>query len=234
MGKIVCFDASSLGEKEYERLYSLCDNDRKTRANRYRNIDDKKRCVLAGILLRYAFWEKCINGVSDEKKTLSVNQPISQTNSFREVVVSKNEYGKPFIEGFDNFEFNISHSEKWVVVAYGETPIGVDVEKIRCDGELKKLAHRYFTAKERDYVFENEEDFYLRFSEIWTGKESYLKYKGVGISVPLDSVDVTELKGKGLFGTKHDEEYFLSWFTEDEKTSIRTVLLKDLFDCLIS
>ena len=43
---------------------------------------------------------------------------------------------------------------------------------------FSKLAHRFFSAKEAEYV---DGERYLRFFEVWSARESYVKYTGQGI-----------------------------------------------------
>jgi 4'-phosphopantetheinyl transferase len=216
-----------MSELEYALLYKGSFDERKSKADRYKDINDKKRCIVAGVLLDFAIRQKYFENVSNAGDFGNNAIKKSTLDNFR---ISKNKYGKPFIEGDFRFEFNISHSGKWVVIAYGETPVGVDVEKIRHDEEIKKLACRYFTENEIEYVFETENDFYLRFTEIWTGKESYLKYKGVGIGNGLKTVDVTVLKEKGLFCKQLDDEHYLSCFSDDNEYSIKFVSASEVVE----
>ncbi len=80
----------------------------------------------------------------------------------REILFTKN--GKPYTK--DMF-FNISHSEDLVVLALADCEIGIDIEKIR-DVDFK-IAEKYF-----DKVVSNNEEFF----DIWTKKESVIKYLG--------------------------------------------------------
>lgn len=41
----------------------------------------------------------------------------------------KGEYGKPHINGYPNFYYNISHTSNAIAVAIANNPIGVDIEK---------------------------------------------------------------------------------------------------------
>ncbi len=193
--KILCFDISSLCDSEYFFLYEKSTPERKARADRYRNADDKKRCIVAGALLSYA--------LSDQ-----VTPPPD------DFTIQKNEHGKPYIKEFSDFNFNLSHSGSYVVIGYGSSPIGIDVEEIRTDKDLKKVALRYFTKSELSYV--EEKDFEDRFFEIWTGKESYLKYLGTGLSKDMNTLDVLELKKTYLRTQNIGNGYYLSFFSTDE------------------
>ena len=106
------------------------------------------------------------------------------------IVFEKDEYGKPFLQGQEGFHFNISHSDRYVVCAVSDAPIGVDVEKIR---QVRlKVAERFFTESEKQYVFsgESEEMKCSRFFTVWTRKEAFVKRDGRGLRIPLDSFEV--------------------------------------------
>ncbi len=109
-----------------------------------------------------------------------------------------NQHGKPYIEGASDFCFNISHSGDMIFIGYGNAEIGVDVEEIRINKQDESIAERYFSLDEKEYIFSNTEEYKKeRFFRIWTGKEAYLKYMGMGISIPLNSFSVL-LDNNGL------------------------------------
>jgi 4'-phosphopantetheinyl transferase len=84
--------------------------------------------------------------------------------------------------------FNISHTDSLIVLGVTKhRALGVDVENVHRLGILVELAERFFA---RDEVAElarvpshRRQD---RFFEYWTFKESYIKARGMGLSLPLD------------------------------------------------
>ena len=46
---------------------------------------------------------------------------------------------------------------------------------------------RFFSDDEYKYILAGQEDRISRFYDLWTLKESYIKYVGKGLSIPLDS-----------------------------------------------
>ena len=54
---INCFDISNITNEDYQIFYSYATEERKKRADRYRQLEDSKRCILAEALLRYSFSE---------------------------------------------------------------------------------------------------------------------------------------------------------------------------------
>ena len=98
--------------------------------------------------------------------------------------------GKPFIKNISGFHFNISHCENALAVAISDGEIGIDCEEIREVNPL--VAQKKFARNEKCYLNEKSGDFNKRFFEIWTKKEAFLKRNGKGITLPLNSFDVTE------------------------------------------
>ena len=103
-----------------------------------------------------------------------------------EVKIVTNEHSKPSLSGMPGLHFNISHSGDWVVSAFSEKPVGIDIEKIKRVN--LQVAHRFFSSPEIGFlneVMENERD--LWFLKLWTIKESYLKALGTGLSRSMSS-----------------------------------------------
>lgn len=116
--------------------------------------------------------------------------------------IKKGLYGKPYLQETD-IHFNISHSGDLKILAIAETPVGVDIEKVR-KADLR-VAKRFC---ENEYNYITEKDSEHRFFEIWTKKEAYLKYKGTGLRGGLDSFDVFSLSED--ITTFRFKEYFIS------------------------
>lgn len=103
-----------------------------------------------------------------------------------------NGYGRPMIDPCHtearNLTFSVSHSGDWVVVAIGHgVKLGVDTEHPGRDAPLD-IAPRYFAGTEAEDLRglpADEQPF--RFFELWTLKESYVKARGLGLSIPLKS-----------------------------------------------
>ena len=103
--------------------------------------------------------------------------------------IAVNEYGKPWFPALPDFHFSLSHSGERVLCAVSALPVGCDIEKLGRD--TASLARRFFHPKERDWLFSlPEEEQGAAFFRIWTGKESFIKAIGLGLSQPLDSFAV--------------------------------------------
>lgn len=100
--------------------------------------------------------------------------------------VAVDAHGKPYLPD-SSLHFNISHSGSWAAVAVSDEPVGIDIEQIR-PIEWQGIARQHFADEEsRALLRETEESRLLAFFTLWTGKESYVKAEGRGLSVPLHS-----------------------------------------------
>lgn len=89
----------------------------------------------------------------------------------------KTENGKPYITKQPDFHFSISHTENAVAVGFSQKPIGIDTEKIR--NVNLKVADRFFTEEEKEYINSDTALSRHRFFEIWTKKEAVIKKAGL-------------------------------------------------------
>lgn len=90
--------------------------------------------------------------------------------------------GKPYLTDY-SFQFNLSHSGDFVFCGVSEQEIGVDIQKIQGDRELR-LAKRFFADPECQALeaCENEELRLRMFFRMWVRKEAYGKLTGEGIA----------------------------------------------------
>ncbi|MFP2926149.1 4'-phosphopantetheinyl transferase family protein [Pyxidicoccus sp. 3LG] len=106
-----------------------------------------------------------------------------------------NAYGRPEVAGEwgTRLRFNLSHTDGMALVAVGTgAELGADIEDAQRDGETVEIADHYFAASEvktlRALPPERHRE---RFFEYWTLKESYIKARGAGLSLPLDQFAFT-------------------------------------------
>ncbi|MCL5064420.1 MAG: 4'-phosphopantetheinyl transferase superfamily protein [Firmicutes bacterium] len=148
--------------------------ERQERIRKFRNQEDAIRSLFGELLIRVYAAE---------------NWGIAH----RECIVLADGHQKPQFVNFPRCQFNVSHSGSWVVAAFDESPIGIDIEQI-IPIDLT-VANRFFTAEEVKQLENRPVTQRLAyFYRLWTLKESYLKANGKGLSVPLDSFgfDLTE------------------------------------------
>jgi 4'-phosphopantetheinyl transferase len=103
-----------------------------------------------------------------------------------------NAYGKPSISAehaaASGLEFNVSHTSRVVLlgVTVGRS-LGVDVQDMTDDRVCIDIADRFFAPQEVQALYALPRAQQMqRFFEYWTLKESYIKARGTGLSIPLD------------------------------------------------
>jgi len=173
MGKVYALHCKNINDTMYHTLYLLSSSERQSLADIFRFKEDAIRSVCGEVLARYV----C-------RKHLSI----------QDIVFSTNKYSKPFLIGYPDFHYNVSHSGDWVVCATSSNLVGVDVEYIDKNIDLS-IAQHYFTAEEAlDINTKNSNEKYNRFFHYLTAKESFIKCVGKGLSIPLTSFSIHENK----------------------------------------
>lgn len=166
-----------LPSSQVQGLRGILTDDELDRANRFSFEIDRQRFIAARGTLR---------------SILSRYIPITPVF----LRFSYNQYGKPFsAPEFSSYllNFNLSHSGSMALYAITRNmEIGVDVERVRSDFEYEEIAKCFFSVNEvavlRTLPTEKKlEAFY----HCWTRKEAYIKAQGQGLSLPLDSFDVS-------------------------------------------
>ena len=97
-----------------------------------------------------------------------------------------------------DLRFNMSHSHGVAVYAFSSHgEIGVDVEQIRPDFSGQDIARRYFSSDEMAELQALRREQQTRaFFLCWTRKEAYIKARGLGLQIPLDSFSVSLTPGR--------------------------------------
>jgi 4'-phosphopantetheinyl transferase len=111
----------------------------------------------------------------------------------RSVPIHCNAFGKPQLGNGSAgaLHFNLSHSGDFAVLAVSSTfDLGVDIEEMRPVEE--PVADRFFSPAEADNLRCISNEHSVRaFYRCWTSKEAFVKAHGAGLSLPLDSFDVS-------------------------------------------
>lgn len=186
---------SDIDEEELNDICLVFDIEKKCKIKKFLNKKDKIRTVIAEILLRTIIIEK-----------LNIGNKV--------IVFEKNKYGKPFIKGYPDFNFNISHSGDFVACATDNEPIGIDIEKVK-QIDYKEIAKSFFSEIEFDYIVKENPNVQLdKFYEIWTLKESYIKCCGQGLSMPLNSfsIDIDKYKNINVIVNNKRKEHLIKSF----------------------
>ncbi|MFM0069041.1 4'-phosphopantetheinyl transferase family protein [Paraburkholderia aspalathi] len=108
-------------------------------------------------------------------------------------VFAPNAYGKPEIANrygtHLRLSFNLSHTDGLIVLGVtADMAIGVDTENIRTRRAPTGIAGSFFAPDEvaalRKLDVDEQQE---RFFDYWTLKEAYIKARGMGLSIALDS-----------------------------------------------
>lgn len=114
----------------------------------------------------------------------------------RELVMQKMAAGKPFLRDWPSIHFNLSHSHERALVAVSlDRDVGIDLEKVRVEVDVRSLAKRFLSVKDQVFVEQGEPaHMHERFLKMWVAREAVCKARGTGLTFPLhhDHVELTE------------------------------------------
>ncbi len=162
--------ATNIGGLHFDVCQSLLHyvgQQRQERIRKFRRPDDAIRCLFGELLIRvYAAEEWGI--------------------AHRDCILHTDKYQKPYLVNHTRRHFNVSHSGSWVVAAFDNTKVGIDIEQIV---PIDLAMTNMFFAPEEVEQLENQPSIHRLsyFYRLWTLKESYIKADGKGLSIPLDS-----------------------------------------------
>ena len=169
MNVIYAVNIDGFDKRFDDALWNLSEANQKE-VLRFKQKKDRHRKLVSMLLLHYL-----------AKKHLEVS----------DYSVLTNEFGKPFLKNYPEFQFNISHSGDWVVASVANKPVGIDVEVINEIKDFMGIAARFYSDQEYEHLTQCKEDFRLdMFFDIWTKKESLIKAVGKGLSISLKSFTV--------------------------------------------
>jgi 4'-phosphopantetheinyl transferase len=160
-----------------QRLESTLAPEETTRANRLRFRPDRDRFVATRGILRELLGRYLRRSPAD-------------------ISFDYGPKGKPSLHGAGGLEpiqFSVSHSSSMALLAFATgRHLGIDVEFIRPGIAALEIAERYFSPQEvielrAVPVSRQAEAFFLG----WTRKEAYVKAKGEGLHIPLESFSVS-------------------------------------------
>ena len=135
------------------------------RADRFRFKGHRTRFILSHALLRHML------------------QPYLNTRP-EDISFSTGPFGKPEIASANprNIRFSMSVSGHLMAVAVTrQTPVGVDVEKLRHLPDADAIARDFFRSDETEMIKTHSETKSTAFLRLWTRKEALLKAAGKGV-----------------------------------------------------
>jgi 4'-phosphopantetheinyl transferase len=174
MSELYALNIADLDESHLSLLKSNVSDQRRNRVETLYNSEKAKQQLVSESLIRMV---------------------VRKEMGMKEIGFGACPHGKPFIVGLPNFYYNLSHSGEWVVCATDRAPIGIDIEMVRPVNI--DLARLYFsTAEYRSLIGKTEPEKNRLFFDLWTLKESYIKAKGGGLTIPLDSFTIYSEQGR--------------------------------------
>ncbi len=191
-------DLNSFSDK---LLADVLSTDEISRADRFHFANDRKHFIVARALLR---------------TLLAAYLGLAP----RLLKLTYGEMGKPFLTAEEQsserpISFNLAHSAGRALYAFTQgREVGVDLEFIRNITAGDDIANRFFSANESAAIqalpMEQRKE---AFFNCWTRKEAYIKARGEGLSIPLDSfeVSVAPAERAGLFRNHVDEGEIERW-----------------------
>jgi 4'-phosphopantetheinyl transferase len=159
--------------EEHSAYRELLSAEEKEQESRFYFARDRRRYLITRALVR---------------TVLSRYVPIDP----KQWAFAANEYGRPEIVNAQGRDacllFNISHTHSLIILGVTKgRALGLDVENFREHAAPIDIADRYFAPQEvAALAAVPVEQQQYRFFEYWTFKESYIKARGMGLSLPLD------------------------------------------------
>lgn len=164
------------------RLVQILSLEEQSRAERFHSEQDRLHFIVGRIVLR-----------------ILLSQYLMINPNHIEFHYKSN--GKPYLTskyGGDNLFFNLAHSNKLALYSFAcAREVGIDLEYIRSLTNFEQIAARFFSAGENATLQKLTGSQKLEaFFSCWTRKEAYIKAIGVGLSYPINQVDVTLAPGE--------------------------------------
>ena len=176
-------------------LSAILTTDERTRADRFRTPQLRRRFIVARAILR---------------RLLSTYLRVD-ASALR---LCYGEHGKPYITSASGLCFNLSHAEDAAIYAIASgREVGIDIEATARDVDIDGVARQAFSSRECEAMTAlapgARRDAFFR---IWTRKEAYVKARGEGLSYPTRSFSVSPCADDDtLIGDERDEEARHRW-----------------------
>ena len=171
-------DIRTVSAAELARWEAAAEPERRARWQQFRRPEDRARSICADHLARTLLREA------------GAEEPAIRTGT----------NGKPYVP--DGPAFNCSHSGNFVCCAVHGGPVGIDLEARR--PVRAALAARICTPEELVFAAPGGVFDPLRFLQLWTAKEAWVKYTGEGLGVDFRTLPAAAEDGlhETLFGRR--------------------------------
>ncbi len=202
-------------EKDFELWFSKMHSLRKEKILRCKQELDKKRSLLAGILLKIAVERE---GLCYEHLDFEVQ-----------------EHGKTIFKNLEGYEFSISHAGNYALCCISNSAVGADIE-VREKSLFQEAKRENFEQMAKRVLVSTEYESFMKvdgeeriglFLKYWTRKESYSKAEGCGLQMDFSKVD-TEHKAEHFVSDWLEDDCFYSIYSESEVQTIQMHRIESL------
>jgi len=173
--------ALDVPSSKIESLGRILSEDERMRSARFHFQRDRSRFIAARASLRILIGRYLHKPPSEVKFSYTPN-------------------GKPFLAGEKEvpLRFNLSHSHGLALYAVTSgREVGIDLEYSDMSLDFEAIAKRFFSVQEIAAIDSfPEHERRQAFFACWTRKEAYIKARGEGLSVPLNSFSVSLIPGE--------------------------------------
>ena len=172
MTEVFLYKLPDISDGEFLKLLGLVSPKRQEKILRLKVKDKQRQSLFAKLVLRAVLCARL------------------RVENF-ELSFATTERGKPYLTSHPDFYFSMSHTDGLVAVALSDGQVGIDAEKLK-PADLR-LCERFFSKSEQDYITMNENEADQCFFEVWTQREAYAKYTGLGLSLSFGRPIAKEL-----------------------------------------
>lgn len=157
----------------------------------------------------------------------NLKQVIAQHFNRKNISLKKTENNAPYLTGTKQ-NISLSHKDKFLIVAFSDGKVGVDLEFPKDKETLLRIARRYFCESENEKV-KTVSDFYTA----WTKKESYAKLTSEGLNSEILATDTffdfIEIEGKTYFYCTDTslDGYMITVLSEDKAIKVKNLTKKE-------
>ncbi len=153
-----------------DKCSAVLTGDEQQRANKYHHQKDQHRFILARGILRFLLALYSGQQAADIRFTIGGNKKPVMVQS-----------------GPGEIHYNVSHAGNMILIAFGNSPVGIDVANIDPSFDYAGILHDCFSDEEAVYI-QLSPDPMRTFFQLWSRKEALLKATGKGIDDDLKLV----------------------------------------------
>ena len=126
---------------------------------------------------------------------------------------------KPCVQGI---EFNVSHSNNYIVILLASLPAGIDIEYINPLFQFEDLMELCFNPEEQEFIRKASNPL-VNFYTLWTRKEAILKATGEGLTDDIPNVSTLE-----MLQSRNAQSYIVQSYKTADNYLVSTALTAPL------